>query len=270
MTSYKVAATNKSDAREIKTTNKLLDEQSNYYYKYAAGGKTGYTSSAGYCLYSFAEKGDIKLVSIILGAEGILGENESLTVMSFIETRRLFNWGFDNFGWRTIIDTSDLICEVPVLMGDGAKSVILRPQSPVSLYMDLSIPDSNIQREISLYSEGELTAPVSAGEILGEVTLIYDGMTLGATKLIANTSVNLLRIEYMKSEIINLFGSMWMKLTLLLVVVIFILYAAFVIRHNRIRKKKLYEDRARRKAEEESSQSNIVDINSIRDKAKKS
>lgn len=263
--SYTIEATNLSGARQLTTTNKLLDEGSNYFYKYAVGGKTGYTSNAGYCLYSYAEKGDIKLISIILGAEGIKNEDESTTVMSFVEARRLLNWGFESFGWRTVLGTSDLVAEVPVLMGDGAKSVILRPQSPVTLYMDLSIPDNSIRREITIYSNDKLSAPISAGEILGEVTLSYNGISLGTTKLVANTSVKLLRIEYMRSEIISLFDSTWVKLMLLAAAVIIILYIVFLIRHNRIRKRKLAEDRARLKAEEAlDSSNNIIDINALR------
>lgn len=54
-----IPATNKYDERIFSSTNELLTA-SNYYYKYAIAGKTGYTTEAKNCLVSVANKDDLE------------------------------------------------------------------------------------------------------------------------------------------------------------------------------------------------------------------
>ena len=48
--------------------NKLLDPGSDYFYQDATGMKTGFTSQAGYCLVSSAERGGRQLIAVVLNA----------------------------------------------------------------------------------------------------------------------------------------------------------------------------------------------------------
>ena len=52
--SYTVPATNKSEERDLVTTNLMQNASTDYYYKYARGMKTGFTTPAGRCLISTA------------------------------------------------------------------------------------------------------------------------------------------------------------------------------------------------------------------------
>lgn len=54
------------------------------------------------------------LVSVVLGCEEVKTETGGTRVESFSETARLFDWGFDNFSTRTVLESNELICEVPV------------------------------------------------------------------------------------------------------------------------------------------------------------
>lgn len=74
-TSYKLAPTNvhPNDDRTFYTTNELIKPNAskssdNYYYPYAIGIKTGYTSKAKDCLVSAASKDGFEFISVILGA----------------------------------------------------------------------------------------------------------------------------------------------------------------------------------------------------------
>ncbi len=225
---HTVPATNMSDARNLKTTNRFLLKDSFYYYENALYGKTGYTDAAGYCLASCAEKDSVMLVSVVMGCEGVKNDDGSTTMMNFIAAKRLYEWGFENFGVRTIISTSDLICEIPVTLGDGANSVVLRPDREVKAYMNLSVPLDSIERETELFAE-ELEAPVNAGEVYGRLTLKYGDETLGDVDLVANSSVSLLHIEFLRHEIKEFFGKTWVKLMFAAVALIIILYIVYLI-----------------------------------------
>ena len=69
-------------------TNKLLGR-----FRGLDGIKTGYTKRAGSCLVATAERGDMRLISVILG-----GRSDKIRDA---ETRRLLSWGFNNFFARS-------------------------------------------------------------------------------------------------------------------------------------------------------------------------
>lgn len=70
---YEMAATNRYPRRAIANSNTLLNEKNNdkeqsanrFYYPYANGIKTGYTSKAGYCFIGAAEKNGIEMISVV-------------------------------------------------------------------------------------------------------------------------------------------------------------------------------------------------------------
>lgn len=50
----------------LRNSYSILDPDSQYYYPYALGGKTGYASSAGQCFVCVAEKNGRTLISVVL------------------------------------------------------------------------------------------------------------------------------------------------------------------------------------------------------------
>ncbi|MBQ3405547.1 MAG: hypothetical protein IJG63_09060, partial [Oscillospiraceae bacterium] len=81
-----------------------------------------------------------------------------------------------------------------------------------------------------------LMAPISAGDVLGEISLHYKGVEYGKTKLVASTNVALSSLEYLRSEIASLFSHTLVKLLIFIILVIFILYIVLVIRYNKHRR----------------------------------
>ena len=89
-TEYTLPATNKypNADRSFTTTNQLLNPESTaYYYKYATGVKTGYTSQAGNCIISMASRDGLDFIAVVLGG----GATPSGLNARFIESKTLFN-----------------------------------------------------------------------------------------------------------------------------------------------------------------------------------
>ena len=77
---------------ELVNTNRLVK-----YYQGCDGGKTGSTDEAGCCLSASAVRDDMRLISVIVGAE-----NSS---KRFNECSELFNYGFSNFESKNLVST---------------------------------------------------------------------------------------------------------------------------------------------------------------------
>ena len=249
---HSVPSTNESGIRHLENTNSLLNPDSRYYNEFVTGGKTGYTDEAGQCIAAAGNNSEISLVAVILGSRTVMEEDESTTNMALADASRMFSWGFDTFGYREILSVSDLMTEVPVEMGDGADSVLLHPVSSITALMDRNIPDTEFQYDVTVYSRenGEkLVAPIEAGQILGEVTVSYNGVTYGTVELAASSSVGLLHVEYIRSQFREVLQQKWLKILFRVVLILIALYLAYIILYTilRARNRKLARARARKR-----------------------
>lgn len=85
---YTIAPTNKSNfTRYYKPRYEML-EGGEYEYRYAVGGKTGYTDAARNCLVSFAQKDDVRLVCVIF---------KSTSADCYNDTAALFDYYLNNY-----------------------------------------------------------------------------------------------------------------------------------------------------------------------------
>ena len=237
--SYTVPATNVSNSRRLTNTNELINPKSKLRYTNCKGGKTGYTEAAGHCLVSYAENDNMRLIAMVMGAGKKTGSSTPTDTLHFSESTNLYEWGFGNFSYQNILSSTELVTEVPVAMGKGKDSIILRPQSDITVIIDSSVPLDKISRDIKIYSaesEKPLMAPINAGDVLGEISLHYGGVEYGKTKLVASTNVALSSLEYLRSEIAALFSHTLVKLLIFLILVIFVLYIVLVIRYNKNRR----------------------------------
>lgn len=66
----------------------MIHPTSQYYDADVIGGKTGYTDQAGKCLVTYAKRGNIPLISVVLKSDGDV---------VFDDTKKLLDYGFDNF-----------------------------------------------------------------------------------------------------------------------------------------------------------------------------
>ncbi|MDR0952147.1 MAG: D-alanyl-D-alanine carboxypeptidase [Oscillospiraceae bacterium] len=230
---YDIAATNQSDERHLSNTNNLLHKDNKYYYEYASGVKTGHTEAAGYCLASTARKNAIDLLCVVMGAKAT-GPEDAQDLGSFSETIALYNWAFENFSYRDILKMTELVDELPVVMGQDSETVSVHPEEAISALLPNDEDLSSFIRDITIYSEvdgTELVAPVSAGTVLGEITISRDGTVYGTTKLVASTSIDLSYTRYMTERIDETLKKP--SVTLFIVIIAFLLavYIFLLVRY---------------------------------------
>ena len=236
---YSVEATNKADPRRLISSNSLLNANGKYYLSTCLSGMTSATYEGGYSMAAYAEADDLSLIAVVLGSDDIILEDESSLLRNLSETRRLLEWGFTEFGWRTILSSDALIKKAEVAKGDGADYVNLRPESSITLLLDKDISLEDFVKTIIIYSDidGEvLSAPITAGDVLGEVTISRNGVQYGPVLLLANTDIELHRLEYMKIQIAAMLSSSVAKVIIAVLVLLLVGYVALVIRYNMIRR----------------------------------
>ena len=233
-TSKSIPPTNLTGERTLNTTNHLLSKrgQDKYLYHLAEGIKTGHHSQAGYCLISSARSGDLHLLTVVMGC-AVLDD----TIMSFTETRDLIEWGLGAYEFKRVLSASDstAMIPVPVQMGDGFDAVNVKPAGHISALIPKILDAASITRQITL--PDEVTAPVTKGQVIGEMTLTYRGHKFGAVDLIADFSVKRDDKEFVMDISKDFLTGPELRYTLFAIGGLLLLYTIITILYNRYRRR---------------------------------
>ncbi len=122
------------------------------------GLKTGYTEAAGNCFTGTAKRGNIRLISVVMGAKS--------KEHRFQATKELLEYGFENFTVETAAKKGDVIKgyeKTDVLKGK-------KLELPVKVAEDISLMvkrDSKLEKSVSLTA---VEAPIKKGQTIGSVT----------------------------------------------------------------------------------------------------
>ena len=146
----------RSDRRyySLSNRNRLLHE-----YSGANGVKTGFTNKAGHCFVGAAKRGEMQLISVVL-ASGWGNEGKS---QKWVDTKRVLNFGFDNYEFITVIEAESIAGNMPVTRSrtesvdfafDKSVRIPLGNHEKDSVYVELYVPDA-------------FAAPIAQGDLLG-------------------------------------------------------------------------------------------------------
>ena len=234
---YTLHATELSGPREFYNSNALVStwRYSGYIYDKCIAGKTGNTDEAGRCLVAAAEDGDEVLISVIIGSGPmeVPGDTE-LRQGQFRESKRLLEYGFNNFHRVTITKDSEPVGKVKVTMSRQADEVNVKAQGSITRTLPKSMDVDDIEAEVHLFAE-EVEAPVEAGQVMGVMTLTYGDETYGKLDLVAITSVERSELLYKKQQFFEFFQNEGVRIIL---AVVMFLAAIVILKLTVFRRKK--------------------------------
>jgi D-alanyl-D-alanine carboxypeptidase (penicillin-binding protein 5/6) len=124
------------------------------------GVKTGYTQDAGYCLVASAEREGMRLISVVLGT--------SSDEARMRESQKLLSFGFRNFDTQTLYKAGVELQVEPVYYGT-LENIGLGVLEDVSVTVPRGFY-KDVVAEISV--PNQLDAPLSAGQVVGQLTLV--------------------------------------------------------------------------------------------------
>ncbi|NLG53843.1 MAG: D-alanyl-D-alanine carboxypeptidase [Clostridiales bacterium] len=235
MQKAELPATNRSDERLFFSTNSLISpyRERTYLYSRAKGIKTGTTSQAGNCLVAEAEKGDKKLISVVMNAKT---DEATRKKLHFTETARLFEWGFDSFKNQTLLNSNQPVCEVNVKLAKKRDYVVAVSGEELSALVPEDFDKSKLVTETAVLEQVE--APVKKGDVLGSVTLKYDEREFKTVDLIAADDVERSVLLYYTNRAKKLFSAPVLKIVLFVLLAAIVLFIVFTLAVNRRRRKR--------------------------------
>lgn len=232
---YTMPATNKSPQKTLVTTNYLQDPTTQYYYRYAKGIKTGYTDPAGRCLISTASKNGYNYMCILMKCP-VRDEKGNRIRQEFGDSKNLYEWAFNNFEYKSVIDPNVPLGEIQVDLAWNKDYVSLLPESEFSAIMPKQADGSTIKIELSKNAD-KIDAPVEKGTVLGEAKLIYAGEEIGTINVVAAETIELSKTLLFLRYAKNIANSFWFKIALAGLLVLVVIFIISCIILNRRRKK---------------------------------
>lgn len=143
------------------------------------GMKTGYTSAAGYCLVSSAQRGPRRLISIVLGAESEAGRAQ--------ESLKLLNYGFQFFDTLRLYQAGQEVSRFQVWKGAADDVAVGFLEDFV-----MSMPKGQAENlQVTLNSRQPVLAPIERGQEIGTLQLASGDQQIGEYPVVALEDVKL-------------------------------------------------------------------------------
>ena len=156
----------------LTNTNKLIRS-----YEGCVVLKTGSTSVAKYCVSAVAQRGEMTLLAVVMGAPD--------AKVRFKDAAALLDYGFGNCD---LYLDENRINPDPVPIKGGVKAEVACRYTGEFRYLDTEGKNlSQIEKKI-VYMKN-LQAPVKKGDIVGEAQYLLDGKVVGKTDIVAAKSV---------------------------------------------------------------------------------
>ncbi len=154
---------------QLVNTNKLIRS-----YQGITGLKTGTTGQAGSCITATAEREGLSLIAVVLGTDS--------TDHRFQDAAALLDYGFG--GWRVTEPEAPVLDPVPVARGMAPTVEVQAGESP-SILLEAA-ETGQVETEVVLQ---ELTAPIQAGEVVGQIHYQVNGKTVAQVDITAVSGV---------------------------------------------------------------------------------
>lgn len=177
-------------------TNKLVR-----FYDNVDGLKTGFTEGAGYCLTATAKRGEMRLISVVMGVDTI--DNRTS------DTVKLLNYGFNTYRLETIYKKGKVIDKVKVEKGkkDFVEIVLMNDAT------ELLSNEENKKNYMINIELKKLVAPIKKGKVVGEAEIIdNEGNIIDIEQITVKEDVEKANyLDYFKRNIKELFSGKIIK-----------------------------------------------------------
>lgn len=160
----------------------------------ALTGKTGFTNEAGYCYVGALERGEKRLITVVLAC----GWPNHKT-WKWMDTKALMNYGLEDYHKETL--GSDRMALEPVSVMDGQKE-------KVEILTDAALEDFLLKEDDEFTMEvlvpDILKAPVQAGELVGSVAYYINGQIVDLFPVYTASEVKKIDLEWRLRQVIDL------------------------------------------------------------------
>ena len=222
--------------RVFTNTNHLIipsteQNPNKYYYPYAIGVKTGYTSAALNCLISAANKDGMEYISVVLGATTGY-ENGVSTSYRYTDSISMFDFAFNNYLFKDLTEENAFVKTIDI---PNLGPLDVATDSSVSILVDVDeFNNTIIEPKIDIYEN--ISAPIKKGDVVGTISYIINGKEY-SSQLVSMDDIDPPFLEQISMQLKD-YSFYYVLASLLLILGFLILLTTLLIVFNKKRKNK--------------------------------
>lgn len=241
LVNYQVPATNMSAARNLTTTNYMMDASSKKYYdERVTGGKPAAATTADRSVICTAEDENGRYLCVVISATAKTSGYSVKEYTNFTEAKSLLDLGFKGFAVQQVLGGDQPFGMYPV--SNGENSVVVGADQDVYALLPVEFDRSVLQfRDVK--DQQSLVAPLKKGTAVGTLQILYGDIVVGEVELLARHDVALAGtiIEEVQNEssihrILNILK--WMGIIILVLAVVLVAGLLVVRQANILRYQK--------------------------------
>ena len=195
----KIVTTTNISIPTVKTEGSVRHDLQNknrfiYSYEGANGIKPGFTNKAGHCFVGGAKKNEMQLVAAALGS----GWGKNGKTQKYTDVMQMMTYGFKNYEKVQLVEPNDQVDTVPVekalveQVNVSCKDKVVMPltkQEKDKVYLKKVLPTM-------------IVAPIKEGQVIGEIQVICDNVTLAKAPLYASETIKKATLlDYIKDRL---------------------------------------------------------------------
>ena len=162
-------------------------------------------------------------------------EDGSTQVQSFSEMARMFDWGFDQFSRQVIISADELIAEREVSLSE-ITHVVVHPAYEVERLLPNDVAPEDLERTYT-YTADVVEAPVTKGDVLGEVTISYEDQVYATVPLLARDDVAASRLLVFRRDVMDFVSRTEVRIGAVVLVVLILVVLILIKTSGRRRRR---------------------------------
>lgn len=181
-----------SNGLKMQSTLLFYGSQYNVSTKYIKGAKTGYTESAGLCMASISNTGDINLLLVTAGASSLNNR-----IFHLKDAMNVYEYYKDNYKMMKIIEEDQLLISIKTKYDKREYINFYAQEEIVKL-----LPKETTLDDIEIKYEGVnlLTTKSKIGSKLGVVNIIYEDEVIDSIDIMLNEKINFNLFRYIKKN----------------------------------------------------------------------
>lgn len=161
------------------------------------GIKSGHTTDAGYCLVSSAQKGDMRLIAVVMGTPTSSNRDQ--------DSQKLLDYGFRFFKSHVLFEQNNVVASKPI---QYAEDEVIHAITPTAI--KIIIPKgSDHELRTKIQWRDDLSAPIQKGDTIATLQVFLQDTLIREFPLQAQTNINASSWLKSKWQAISYFTNSW-------------------------------------------------------------
>lgn len=171
-------------------------------------------------------------MAIVLKSKTIRGVRNE-----FIDSANMYRWAFNNFEYKTILNDTTPVTEVPVELSSETDFVSLNLENSLQALLPVEADMSTVIIDTHPSAE-KFDAPIKKGQVLGTADIYYAEEKIGTVNLVASNDINASSLLIFARSAKLFLTSTLMKTVYLIIGLTVLIFIIITIRLNITKKKR--------------------------------